>query len=638
MRAGAFGRSAPRAAGALGRALLGAAGAFGRGAALAAAALALSGCIGGQTRLGSVFSRKWLEDDSGERLERLVGDLQYVPVEPGADVAVGALPGLLVGAPLDGGVAWRFEHPLDARPFIAGRVVVGVGGGELFCLRASNGERLWARPVGGMRLLGAGDDGRTTVAAFASRAGVGHVLLAVDRDGTVLRQLETEEPLGRPAVIGSIAFLPWGQRFVTAYDLTHGEDVARVALPTDASHALTLGGALYFGERGLARFDAALVRAGARAPALFLPKHEIWGAMPWLRPAAEPRGLVAERADKVRVYARPAPYGRPAGYDDDAAYATYSRLAFGLRPSTGALRWVYAHDEVIVGGAAFAGGFALCDASGRVLLLEREGGLVASMRRLGAAVGSCVVQADALRREPSGRPPPPFADQAALALLVNDPELAPAQRFLLRELAASPSAESTALLLDLAVHPLRSDALEGDFDAALAARRDGAAHLIEALLPSFEGIRGVLRRPPFGALADALAGMGAADAAGPLASRLNDPALPSPVTRRIAAALDALATPAERDELEAFFTLNRCAADDDPPLAAAVVVAARALLRVGGARADELVTYALHDPLTSTPVRDGLLALLGAAPPAAPPKAAERPGRPGQRNETPTLQ
>jgi outer membrane protein assembly factor BamB len=606
------------------------AGAFGRAA---LGALALSACVGGQARLGSVFSRKWLDDDSGERLERLVGDLQHVPLEAGAAVAVGARPGLLVGAPLDGGVTWRFEHPLDARPVVAGRVVVGVGGGELFCLRAASGERLWARPVGGMRLLGAGDDGRTTVAAFASRSGVGHVLLAVDRDGTVLRQLETEEPLGRPAVVGSIAFLPWGQRFVTAYDLTHGEDVARVTLPTEASHALTLGGALYFGEAGLVRFDAALVREGARAPIMLLPKHELWGSMPWLRPAAEPRGVFAERADRVRAYARPSPYGDPPGYGDEA-YATYGRLAFGLRPGPGPPRWIYAHDETILGGAAYEGGFVLCDASGRVVLLERDGGLVTSMLRLGAPLGSCVVQADGLRREPSGRPPPPFDEQAAPALLVDDPEIAPAQRYLLRELAASPSAETTALLLNLAVHPLRADALGADFDAALAARRSGAAHLIEALLPSFEGIRGVLRPPPFGAVADALAAMSAAEAAGPLASRLNDPALPSDAARRVAAALATLATPAERDELEAFFTLNRCDADDDRPLADAVVDAARALLRVGGPRADELVTYALHDPLTSAPVRDGLIALLAAAPPrAAPPRPAR-----AQRNEMPTLQ
>ncbi|HEU4535566.1 MAG TPA: PQQ-binding-like beta-propeller repeat protein, partial [Polyangiaceae bacterium] len=396
-------------------------GAFGR-AALGVAALAcgLGACVSGQTRLGSVFASKWNDAGAGERLTRLVGELHGVPINPGADVAVGVAPGGLLGAPLDGGVAWRFDHPIDARPVVAGRVVVGAGGGDLFCLRAATGERLWSRPIGGMLLLGAGDDGQTTVVTFASRAGVGYVLLAVDRDGSVLRQLETEEPLGSPAVVGNMVFLPWGQRFVTAYDLMRGEEVARVALPTEASHALTAGGALYFGERGLVRFDAALVRDGAKAPVTFLPKHELWGSMPWLRPASEPRDPGATLVDRIRAYARPASYGRPPGVADDASYATYGRLAFGLRPSTGVLRWVYAHDETLLGGAAFDGGVALCDAAGRVVLLEREGGLVAATIRLGAAVDSCVVQADGLRRAPSGQPAPPFEEQAVRALLLDD--------------------------------------------------------------------------------------------------------------------------------------------------------------------------------------------------------------------------
>ncbi len=584
-------------------------------AGLGAAALALfAACGSGQTRLGSVFAAKWSTDDAGERLERLVGDLYRIPVEPGADVAVGVLPGALLGAPLDGGAPWRFTHPLDARPVIAGRVVVGVGAGELFCLRAASGEPLWTRPVGGLRLLGAGDDGQTTVATFASRSGIGYVLLAVDRDGTVLRQLETEEPIGRPAIIGNTAFLPWGQRFVTAYDLLRGEEVARVALPAKASHAFTLGSTLYFGETGLVRFDAALVRRGESSPAIFLPTHEIWGPMPWLRPAVEPRAIASGRADRVRAYARPAPYGEPAGFDDDASYATYARLAFGLRPSTGRLRWAYAHDAPFLGGAAFEGGVALCDAGGRVVVLERDGGLVVSMLSLGASVASCVVQTDGLRRPPSGGPPPPLEEQAAPALLVDDPELAPAQRALLRELAASPSADTTRTLLDLAVHPLRASALEDDFDAVLAARRAGAGYLIEALLPSFEGIRGVLRPPPYGALADALAATHTTEAAAPLAARLNDPALSANAARRVAAALAELAGPAEYDELETFFSLNRCD-DEGPPLAAAVVETARALVRVGGPKGHALVTLALHDPLTAVAVRAGIIELLSARTP-----------------------
>lgn len=603
-------------------------GAFGR-AALGAAAIALAACGSGQTRLGSVFATKWSDDDAGERLTRLVGELREVPINAGADVAVGVTRERLSGVPLEGGGVWHFDHPIEARPVLTGRVVVGAGGGEIFCLRAASGERLWARPIGGMRLLGAADDGQTTVATFASRSGVGYVLLAVDRDGSVVRQLETEEPLGSPTVVGNMVFLPWGQRFVTAYDLMRGEEVARVELPTEASHAFTAGGALYFGEQGLVRFDAALVRDGAHAPVTFLPKHELWGSMPWLRPASEPRDPSASLTDRVRAYARAASYGKPPGIADDASYATYGRLAFGLRPSTGVLRWVYTHDERLLGGAAFDGGIALCDAAGRVVLLEREGGLVVATLQLGAAVGSCVVQADGLRHAPSGQPAPAFEEQALRALLLNDPELAPAQRLLLRELAASPSADTTGLLLALAQYPARSDALDVDLDAAIASRRGGAAHLIEALLPPPEGA-GPTRPASVGAIADALAAIGANEAAGPLARRLGDPNLPPLAARRVAAALVTLAGPPEYAELEDFFSLYRC--DVDPELTVAVLDVARALVRVGGAKGRELVTQAVHDPFTSAAVGEGLATLLAALPPSAPePKAAP------YKKETPTL-
>ena len=50
--------------------------------------------------------------------------------------------------------------------------------------------------------------------------------------------------------------------------------------------------------------------------------------------------------------------------------ATYLRIAIGLRATNGALAWAHAADADMLGGAAYAGGFALCDASGKVTLLD----------------------------------------------------------------------------------------------------------------------------------------------------------------------------------------------------------------------------------------------------------------------------
>src|SRR6185312_2546036 len=123
--------------------------------------------------------------------------LANVPIPRGADVAV-AVAGngdKMIGQPLGGGAKWTFAHPLDTRPLIAGSVVVGSGGGELFALDATTGRRMWARPTGGLRLHGAGDDGHVTVVTMTSGTGAGSTMLALLRDGSVQRQIETDKVL-----------------------------------------------------------------------------------------------------------------------------------------------------------------------------------------------------------------------------------------------------------------------------------------------------------------------------------------------------------------------------------------------------------------------------------------------------------
>ena len=83
-------------------------------------------------------------------------------IADGADVAVGVVDKGLRGVSLESGKVWSFSrHAIDARPCIAGTVVVGTGGGELFALEAETGNKLWSVASTG-KIRGAGDDGRTT--------------------------------------------------------------------------------------------------------------------------------------------------------------------------------------------------------------------------------------------------------------------------------------------------------------------------------------------------------------------------------------------------------------------------------------------------------------------------------------------
>src|SRR4051794_36754915 len=90
---------------------------------------ALSACGGGQTPL-NLFSTDWT-DDNGRSIERVRIKLGGARANPGADVVVAVAGNAekLIGQPLGAnGAKWTFAHPIDARPVVAGSVVVGSGG------------------------------------------------------------------------------------------------------------------------------------------------------------------------------------------------------------------------------------------------------------------------------------------------------------------------------------------------------------------------------------------------------------------------------------------------------------------------------------------------------------------------------
>jgi outer membrane protein assembly factor BamB len=396
-------------------------------------------CGGGQTR-GTPFDAGWTEDH-GAGMAAFERSFRGARVARGADVVVGVAGAeTLVGVPLHGGAPWTYTHALQGRPAIAGSVVVAVGAGELFALDAKTGALLWSRAAGG-RLRGAGDDGRTTVVALAPTMRAGSVVLAVARDGSVVRQMEDEGAIGVPAVAGDYVFFPWKSRFLSVYDLYAGEERARVALSHETTRVIAVGGALFAGERAFTRFDERIAE-GRGASTVTLPPP--LGGLPrdpaWTRPGTDAEDREASARDEIRLYARPIVHG-PAGIARGHFAATYHRIAIGLDASSGALAWARAHDADFLGGAAYEGGFALCDAKGNVTFLDAETGGVAAFVSLGRAIDACVVQADAITT-PRAASPGSLEDQVAKTLQIQAPELAPVQAILARELARIRAAAS----------------------------------------------------------------------------------------------------------------------------------------------------------------------------------------------------
>jgi outer membrane protein assembly factor BamB len=183
------------------------------------------------------------------------------------------------------------------------------------------------------------------------------------------------------------------------------------------------------------------------------------------------------------------------------------------------------------------------------------------------------------------------------------------QRFLLRELGTNQDPAVTELLINLAADARTSPALVGDTRKLLAARRTGAEYMLEALERRYDFLSDVLRPPPVGPLADALAAMREQRAAPLLAEQLNEPTLSTDDIQRAAQALVVLATDEEVGDLKTFFSLYRAAAGDEH-MVSAVISVARALLNVGGDAALELVRQAASDPLTNPAVKQGISTLL----------------------------
>jgi len=577
---------------------------------LGAAALALLGCGGGQTR-GEAFEQRW-RDEGGEAVRAFEQSLHGARMPAGADVAVGVVEGsTLIGAPLDGGPTWTYEHALDSRPAIAGTVVVGLGGGELFALDARTGTPLWTRRVFGL-LRGAGDDGATTVVSLAPLTGKGSIVLAVDHEGHVVRQIEDEAVIGEPAVLDGYAFLPWRGQYVTIYDLHAGEERARVLVRSLTSRAFASGGALFFGERGVTRFDDRVyLSAKGGASHVNLPERDLPGDARWIRPGAEPAPIVAGATDKVRLYARPTASGAFA-IDSGRYAATYFRVALGLDAKTGAITWAHTHESDFLGGAASEGSFALCDAAGRVTFFDAKSGAPAASVSLGRRVDACVVQVDRLKA-PEARATSPLAEQLAKAVLLPDADLTAIQRVLLSEMVKQGGATITRALIALVDSERAAPPLRADARTALATHKGGAEVMLEALGRRYDYLGGVLRPPPVGALSEALAAMGEKRAAPLLVQHLGDPATAPEDVRGAARALVKLSGPGELDALRTFFAQYR---GFGPPqvheaIGDAVVASAEALLKLG---ARDVVESAARDAFTHAALKPRLSALVEAAP------------------------
>jgi outer membrane protein assembly factor BamB len=575
----------------------------------------LWGCGSSSANSSQAFGSNW-QNDQGASISQVQKRLATarVPEAPAAAVGVGQKG--LVGVTLPGGSRWTHTVNLDARPALAGSVVVASGGGAVFALDVSTGKQLWTTSSDGRALRGAGDDGKITVVTLGRPRGGESLLLAVTRGGDVIRRIEADADLGSPAALAGVAFVPWGNQYVSAIDLGSGIEEGRLLLREQVSHALAIDGSLWFGEIGLTRFDQRIgSAANGTATRVAPPPRALPGSPAWFFDGSQVLPPTASARDRIRLYALPT--AEPLGLDSQRASASYFRVALGVSTPDAELRWVRTFDADLIGGDAATGGFVYCDASGKVHVVAAENGSAGKSAELGEPLRSCVVQGGGLRIE-AAPSKDALSAQIAKALELREHEMFAAQSFLLKELAPIPEPGVTKTLIDVASNARTPPALLEIARRFLAERRNGNDYMLEALERHYDFLSDVLRPPPVGPLADALAAMNEGRAAPLLARHLNDPANTPDDIERAARALTKLATNKELDELKTFFALYRGTADEEA-LVRAVLYTATALVRIGGGDGQAIIERAASDPLTHPDVKRGLAEL-------APPREADDAG------------
>jgi hypothetical protein len=139
----------------------------------------------------------------------------------------------------------------------------------------------------------------------------------------------------------------------------------------------------------------------------------------------------------------------------------------------------------------------------------------------------------------------------------------------------------------------------------------------------------VLRPPPVGPIAQALAAMNEQHAAPLLASHLLDPADTDDDIQKTGLALVTLGGPTEVPTLRQFFAMYRDAPDGNVEMSDAIVSVGQALLKLDGASGRATVDLALAHPLTNPTAKTKLQAIVEAldaqkTAPASPPPAPAR--------------
>lgn len=559
-----------------------------------ASALAACGPAGVSSG-GEPFSMSFRERE-GVPLSKIHSHARAAARAGDVPIAVGVTETEVIGQPLDGSAGFRVALGAVQEPAVAGGVVVVVTAAEYVALDARRGTVLWRMPSQGRPLFGIDDDGKRTVLSYGQSPSL---VTVFDRAGQKLMEVEAPQLLGVPAIRGPYTFIPWRDQFVSVFEVDSGNEVGRVVSPRQVSHAVVFGDEIYFGEEALLHFDKGVASGGASSGMWQGPATDgLPGKPKWFERGKRSQPLPLTARAFARVLARPG----DTRLEQGSFAATYFRFAMGFDAETRALLWVTSHERPLIGGAAVAGGFVFCTSDGRLVEVSRVDGASRQLASLGGTLKACAVAGGEHQVINKAGEMVPFHDQLSQAVLLQDPQMAAAQVFLLSQMRHLTEPTLTQTLIEVLARRNTAPEITAMARELLGERETGVEYMLAALKKPYDYLAGVEQAPPVGSIARALVGSKDPEAAPLLAAHLNDPIYDAESTKHIALALSTLARKEQIPDLVQFFALNRASADS-AALADAVNAVADTLLRLEDTRAQLAIQVAAEDKMTHPAVR-----------------------------------
>ncbi|MBN1770621.1 MAG: PQQ-binding-like beta-propeller repeat protein, partial [Deltaproteobacteria bacterium] len=469
-------------------------------------------------------------------------------------------PGLFVYDLSAGAMLWTKEMSVTSRPVMTDRAVLVQSGTRVVSLRLEDGSEMWDVETEGMSFFGATYDDR--YAYLTLGVSVSHIgrLVAVNADsGWTGWKFQTSKLFGRPAAAGGLVFVPWERQSISVLDRETQDEIARVRSVDDVYNFVFAGPeGVFYGSKGLYRFDGKSFTGSQEGSTYYRPPMQGIPGDPelWADAYSEPTGGRNAR-EKIRFFVSPAydPTGQSVTLEHDKLFLLYFRFLVAYDAVSGAIQWVYRHNDDIEAVSVQASGVYLVDSPGNLVRVTADTGLPDWRLGLGLEIASAVF--DIAGFAPPSQPMGTVESmrvQLLQVILDQDNRLLPFRQYLIAKLAQLPEAEVTRDILDVYAQRTSPQALKDAARAALASRAEGAEHLIGALDTHTDYLMNT-QAPPMGVVSQSLVAMQARTAVTGLVAHLLDPETPIEDLQEVAQALVELGDASLITTFESYLTL-----------------------------------------------------------------------------------